>query len=291
MSVFPLCSVKTTQKSSLLLSRPLSETNFSLKLAAQHNITSALQGESAAPKTLRNMQVMNFLSFNSLFSCKGRSFVFSPSPENEKKKRIKGWFSAFLFFFFLPNSPQKQNIHLSLLEAKKRPRFYLRESSFELWRTYFLFASVVGGMSGHLLSRRSSCWLHPKPDEIGQGEPSPHLTLRRTLLSRRKPILSARCSCSLPPCWSREMDPSRWPQPAQCLLGPPTHPHAIAPRSHSVLTAHALLFPPRRRTSEPPSAASRMWDSPPRSPDSRVFLGWVYDREIWECLLFFFFFF
>lgn len=110
MSVFPLCSVKTTQKSSLLLSRPLSETNFSLKLAAQHNITSALQGESAAPKTLRNMQVMNFLSFNSLFSCKGRSFVFSPSPENEKKKRIKGWFSVFSFV-----------LEVSLAKRKKHP--------------------------------------------------------------------------------------------------------------------------------------------------------------------------
>ena len=131
-------------------------------------------------------------------------------------------------------------------------------------------------------------WLHPKPDEIGQGEPSPHLTLCRTLLSRRKPILSACCSCSLPPCWSRKMDWSRWLQPAQCLLGPPTHPHAIAPCSHSVLTAHALLFPPRRRTSEPPSAASRMWDSPPRSPGSWVFLGGFMTEKSESVFSFFF---
>lgn len=123
MSVFPLCSVKTTQKSSLLLSRPLSETNFSLKLAAQHNITSALQGESAAPKTLRNMQVMNFLSFNSLFSCKGRSFVFSPSPENEKKKRIKGLFSAFLFCSWGEFGKKKKTSTSVYLRPKKGQGF------------------------------------------------------------------------------------------------------------------------------------------------------------------------
>lgn len=198
-----------------------------------------------------------------------------------------------IYFHLAAYSPAKVDLLSSLiLQRKKRPPpktkhlLYLSRRSkrhsfffFATWKllwvvrqTLFRRIYCLSQLSGRLLSRQSSCGcVRTRGDRRGRA--SPCFTLSSMLLSGSKPALSLslpRCSCGLPPCWRWEMDRSRWP--SQAASARPARPHAAVPHTHSVASAPVLPVP-RRRASEPPSAASRSCDFTPRPPCSSLQRG------------------
>lgn len=107
--------IKAMQKSSPLLPLPLSETQtqvnwlFFLTIDSAAKCHVGLQGECGAPKTLRNMQVLNVLWFNSLFNLSVVLLFFLTTKK--KRKDLKADFLP----FFLANPPT-----IRLFEAKNQ---------------------------------------------------------------------------------------------------------------------------------------------------------------------------
>lgn len=169
--------------------------------------------------------------------------------KNKKRKESK---ADFLPSFTGKKTP-KTNLYLSLEEAikPKHNLFFFTKGKF-IWTAAFdgIFSNRFVVCLGCQGCQDSSSPTGPVvaasvAEETGEREPLPYLTLRRMLLSGRKPVLSPPCSHGLPPCWSRRWIRQGDPSPA--VTGGPAHPHATVPHARSVLSARTLQVPQAER--------------------------------------------
>lgn len=188
-------------------------------------------------------------------------------------KWLKGCF--FLLFFFICLSNCRK-------EARASAFPFLRESSHELW----LFAdtpfrqmcclSQLSGMSGHRPSHQSSDgysynrWDWRGGRALTLSHP-PQSAIKWEETGPLSPLLLWSPSSAGGGRWIAQCDPS---QHTVCYASLPSYHRS----SHLpiLFCGFARCQSPRQQTSEPPSAASWLRDSPPCSPCSLLLCGLVY---------------
>lgn len=191
-----------------------------------------------------------------------------------KKKEIKGWLSTSPLLFFWKKKTKNNNLTIPVEKAKTSPfsffskklkKFICAATSDRIFSDRFCCLSQLSGMSGHFLSHQPRCGcICTRGDVRGGALTLSHPTQNAIKWERTgyfPPLL-----LPSPSLQEVEIDWSRWPLAGGVCSAHPPSCHLF---SHSFCSVGLC----GRRTSEPPSAASRLQDFPPCSPAASLSWG------------------